>query len=371
MGKEHKVKILYVITGLGGGGAEKVVSDLADQMHQIGHEVKIAYLTGDISVRPKSDQIEIIYLGLDNILDLFNSCVKYKKLILSFRPDVIHSHMIHANIFARINRFISHVPKLICTAHSNNEGGRLRMIAYRLTHFLADLTTNVSDNASLTFQKLGAVPKNEIKTIYNGIDLDHFFFCQNLKKITRKELNLNENTFVFLAVGRFHIAKDYPNLIQAFSFLNQKIDQKTEVHLLIAGEGELKTEIIEQVEHMSLTNKVTFLGRRNDIRNLMCATDFFVLSSSFEGFGLVVAEAMACKSFVISTDCGGTAEIMGNTGFLVPPKDSLALADAMFKAISLSEEYINTNNIRARKRVEQEFSLQTVINKWLNIYETK
>ena len=145
------MKILYLITGLGGGGAEKVVVDLADQMTKQGHTVKIAFLKGDIVVRPKNQSIDLIYVGLESLTQFIFSYQKYKKLINDFKPNVVHAHMVHANLFARLSRLFIKTPRLICTAHSNNEGGGVRMLAYRLTHGLADATTNVSQAASQNF----------------------------------------------------------------------------------------------------------------------------------------------------------------------------------------------------------------------------
>ncbi len=116
------MNIVYLITGLGGGGAEKVVVDLADQMSERGHNVKIAYLKGGVVVQPKNIEIELIYLGLENLTKCKSAYNNYKKLILDFKPDVVHAHMVHANIFARISRKFLSVPRLICSAHSNNEG---------------------------------------------------------------------------------------------------------------------------------------------------------------------------------------------------------------------------------------------------------
>ncbi|MEG2750105.1 MAG: glycosyltransferase, partial [Acinetobacter sp.] len=154
------MKILYVITGLGGGGAEKVVANLADQMSEKGHKVKIAYLKDEVVVRPKSNEIELVYLGLESLKQSISAYKKYKNLLQTFKPHVVHAHMVHANIFARLSRIFFPIPKLICTAHSNNEGGKARMLAYRATHYLSDLTTNVSQSASESFESLGAVPKN-------------------------------------------------------------------------------------------------------------------------------------------------------------------------------------------------------------------
>ncbi|EXE57088.1 glycosyltransferase [Acinetobacter sp. 1239920] len=365
------MKILYVITGLGGGGAEKVVVDLADQMIKQGHTVKIAFLKGDTVVRPKNQSIELIYLGLESLTQFTLAYQKYKKLINDFQPDVVHAHMVHANIFARLCRFFLKTPRLICTAHSNNEGGRLRMCAYRLTHNLADITTNVSQAASQNFENLGAVPQGGILTTYNGIDLNYFNKCKYEFNETRSNLGVDASTTIFLAVGRFHAAKDYPNLLKAFSIYLQHQEKVDNLKLYIAGDGDeqARLELKALIEKYNLNNNVNLLGRREDIPALMSVANFFVLSSSYEGFGLVIAEAMACNTFVISTDCGGSAEIMGDTGILVPPQNSEALAQALNQAVNKTALEIQENNLKARQRVEELFSLEKSVQNWLKLYE--
>ena len=209
------MNVMYLVTCLGGGGAEKVVSDLADQMFILGHQVKIAYLTGEILVRPKNINIDLISLDLNNLYGLYSASKKYKKLIQDFQPDVVHAHMVHANIFARINRIGCAIPKLICTAHNSNEGGQLRMLAYKFTNCFSDLNTNVSQEASESLISKGAFNKNNLITVYNGIDLNKFNFFNKDK---------NSNELSFLSVGRFNKQKDYPNLFQAISILKNTID---------------------------------------------------------------------------------------------------------------------------------------------------
>ncbi|TCM64371.1 glycosyltransferase involved in cell wall biosynthesis [Acinetobacter calcoaceticus] len=361
------MKILYVITGLGGGGAEKVVADMADQMYQRGHQVKIAYLKGEIVVRPKHHEIELIYLGLEGLNCFKHAYMNYKLLIQKFSPDVLHAHMVHANIFSRLSRVFCPVRKLICTAHSNNEGGKLRMLAYKLTHSQADLTTNVSYSASKCFEELGAVPRNGIKTIYNGIDL--LRFNNKVATLDKKEkLNIDPITKMFLAVGRFHQAKDYPNLILAFSILKNTLKPAVLPKLYIAGDGELKNTINTMIIEHDLAQDVILLGRRDDIPSLLVAADVFILSSSFEGFGLVVAEAMACETFVIATDSGGVKEVMGGYGLLVAPEESWALANAMNEVLKMDQLEIQQNNSNALNHVRQNFDLEMIIDQWLEIY---
>lgn len=352
------MKIIYLITGLGLGGAEVVVCNLADKMSNLGHKVIITYLTGSIILRPKNINIEIVSLDLDNISQFYQASAKYRKLIRDFQPDVIHAHMVHANIFARVNRIGCSIPKLICTAHSSNEGGKLRMFAYRLTNFLSNFNTNVSQEASNALVAKGAFNKNNLITVYNGIDLNKF-------KSLSIEKSLDE--VMVLSVGRFNEPKDYPNLFKAIKLLNDRTN--TKIKFYVAGDGELRLELEQLIDELGISNYITLLGKRSDIPELMNQAHFFVLPSKFEGFGLVVAEAMACGAYVIATNCGGVAEVMGNTGSLVPPENSEALAKAINNAIHASKAEIIENNLKARQRVEELFCLEKSVQIWLSLYE--
>ena len=351
------MKILFVVTGLGLGGAEKVVVDLADQMVLLGHTVKIVYLKGDIIVSPKSSLIELIGLNFDKMNSFLKASNKYKNIIKEFKPDVVHAHMIHANIFARLNRIGCKVKKLICTAHNSNEGGNLRMLAYKYTNFLSDINTNVSNEASASLIAKGAFTNKNLITVYNGIDLTKF------NKIDL----LNDNTGInFISVGRFNEQKDYPNLLNAIASIKNQLNGN--VTFSIAGDGELRDEIEALIQSLEIQKYVHLLGKRSDIPELLNRADFFVLSSKHEGLPTVVIEAMACYTYVISTDCGGSAEIMGETGKLVPINDSVSLGTAIMDAINLKDSEIEENNNKARERIENEFSLQSSIQAWLKLY---
>lgn len=355
------MKILYVITSLGLGGAEKVVCDLADQMSNLGHRVIVAYLTGEILVRPKKMNIDIVFLELNSLSQLYSSSQKYRKLIQDFEPDIVHAHMVHANIFARVSRAFIPVPKLICTAHNSNEGGQLRMLAYKFTNHLSDLNTNVSDEASKSLIAKGAFNRNNLATVYNGI---------NLHKFNKKysSLKLNNNVINFICVGRFNQQKDYPNLFRAIVLLKHKAPNLN-FKFFIVGDGELRSELEQLIKDLNINNCVELLGKRSDIPDLLNAADFFVLPSKHEGLPTVVIEAMACECFVIATDCGGSAEIMGDTGILVPPQNSEALAEALKHAMSKTALEKQENNLKARQRVEELFSLEKSVQKWLKLYE--
>ncbi|KZS23636.1 glycosyltransferase [Wohlfahrtiimonas chitiniclastica] len=355
------MRILYIITGLGLGGAEKVVVDLADQMVNRGHTVCIAYLKGNIVVKPKSESVQMISLGLESPKKLLKALYNFRQLIRQFKPDVVHAHMVHANIFARLARLMCKIPKLICTAHSSNEGGKARMVAYRYTDGLSDLNTNVSQEALDVYIAKKAFNIHKSLVVYNGIDVNHF------SPLPLPEYDYRQQKIQFLSVGRLVDAKDYPNLLHAIA---QVIQINQNVHFNIAGDGELRSMIEALIEQLGIGQYVTLLGRRDDVPDLMRQADCFVLSSKYEGFGLVVAEAMACGTFVIATDCGGVKEVMGGYGYLIPSQNHNILAAKILDFINLSENDRIKNNERTEKYIKQNFDLNRVVEQWEKIYES-
>lgn len=363
------MKILYVITGLGQGGAERVVCDLADSMFSKGYEVKIVYLTGDAVTRPTHRKIELIKIDLDNLLLLPKSYLKLSRIIKKYKPDIVHAHMVHANLLSRLIRITTPINKLICTAHNSNEGGTMRMLAYRTTHNLADLTTNVSHEATIAFEDKRATPKNGMQTVYNGISLEKFKYVPEARLRLEKELNLTKDHKIILAVGRFNEQKDYSNLLNAISLLKKEINYPFKV--IIAGDGELRSLIEETIDSLTLKEDVILLGRRTDISKLMSAADLFVLPSKFEGFGLVVAEAMACECLVVATDCGGVAEVLSNPDFLVEPSDSIALSNKIKYALNIRPSIKKTVIQKNKRYVQDNFSLDNIANEWVDLYNEK
>tara|TARA_R100001369_G_scaffold29049_1_gene52147 strand:- start:5861 stop:6949 length:1089 start_codon:yes stop_codon:yes gene_type:complete len=360
------MKVLYIITGLAQGGAERVVCDLADKMYEKGHQVKIVYLVGDVQTYPVNKEIELINANLTNMLSLPKVYLFLSKIIKDYRPDVVHSHMVHANLLARLVRLIAPMSKLISTAHSSNEGGTVRMLFYRITHSLANVTTNVSREATLAFESKHAVPNDGMRTLYNGINLDKFKYCPHARVKLNKELYLNEGCKVILAVGRFSEAKNYPNLLKAIEVLKREVNYSFK--LIIAGDGELRPLLESIIKEKGLEHDVILLGRRHDIFELMSAADLFVLPSKYEGFGLVVAEAMACECLVVATDCGGVAEVLNNSDFLVPPSNTVALKNKMKYALELQGKEKSTVINKNLKHVRENFSLEDIIEKWTILY---
>jgi glycosyltransferase involved in cell wall biosynthesis len=361
------MKIALIITSLGMGGAERVVLDLADSLTAEGHEVLVAFLTGPAVLSPKSPRVRVVPLRLNSVFSLIPAFLRLQHVLRSFRPDVVHSHMVHANILSRLTRLFTKFPRLICTAHCKNEGGYMRMLAYRLTDGLADISTNVSDEAVRAFIDLGAVKAGRMITVHNGIREEEFLFSAANRISSRAELGVAPDTAMILAIGRLYLQKDYPNLLRAIKLIDG-VRRKYVVY--VVGTGPLRAELMKMVSELGVTDIVTFLGLRRDVPKLMSAADIFVLSSSYEGFPLVIGEAMACERVIVATDCGGVSEFIGSSGFLVAPRDPIALAAGLSTAIALSSEESSHLGGMARERVVSLFSHRRAVARWLSLYTT-
>lgn len=360
------MKILFIITGLGIGGAEKQVVDLADEYTYLGHNVTIMSLTNEIITKPKSSTVNIINMKMKkNFFSFLKTYIAARKLIKNISPEIVHSHMVHANLFARFLRITVKIPLLVCTAHSSFEGSRLRMFMYRITDRLCNVTTNVSNEATESSIRRKSVKKNRIITMYNGIDTSRFRFNISYRNEMRHSFGLDRNTPLLLAVGRLQPAKDYPNLLHAFANLPPEYSH---AKLFIIGGGDEEKALKTLSNTLGINKRVIFLGFRNDIEKWISAADVFILSSAWEGFGLVVAEAMSSECIVVATDCGGVKEVLNGYGFLVPTKDSVYLSEKIVHAISLDHETKNKMKKSSKKYVLDNFSIETIAKKWLGLY---
>jgi len=361
------MKILLVVTSLGVGGAERLLTALADRFAAAEHEVILVRFHGEVELRPTDPRVRLENLQMRRSpLGMIAALGRFRRVVSVFRPDVVNSHLVHANILTRLLRLVTPMPRLVSSAHNTNEEGRGRMLAYRLTDRLADISTNVSEEAVEAFEQQGALRPGRMVAIHNGIDTAAFTFDPAVREQVRSELSLDEATPLLLAVGRLWEQKDYPNLLQALARLPAAPKRP---RLAIVGDGPLRGELEAMAGTLGVADRVNFLGVRHDVPTLMAACDVFVLSSAWEGFGLVVAEAMACERVVVATDCGGVREVVGEAGLLVPPRDNQALAAALDRALQLPADEREHLGRLARQRVVARFSLEASAQRYLDVYQ--
>ena len=355
------MRILYLLTSLGIGGAEKQVVALAERMAAKGHVVAILVLKHTDEEWPV--KLPVMRLNIRKTpLGMGRGLRFARDFLVLFRPDILHSHTFPANIFARLLvpmlRSTPLRPSVLNTIHNVNEGGWHRMLLYRATDPLAERITAVSAAAADRFIRLHAVTASKITVLTNGIDTDQFAPDRARRKRMRAE-NSFGTAFLWLAVGRLVPAKDYPSLLRAFAHVHSSNPTS---RLWIAGEGDAADFTGEPAE------AVEFLGLRHDIPNLLDAADGFVLSSVWEGMPLAVGEAMAMEKLIVATDVGGVRELIGDAGLIVPPEDSAALADAMLTAMSMPEIERKTMQRDARRRIQMHYSMPVKAEEWEQFY---
>ncbi len=355
------MRILYLLTSLGIGGAENQVVALAERMAAKGHVVALLVLKHTDEEWPV--KLPVMRLNLRKTpVRIWRGLRFARDFLVLFRPDILHSHTFPANLFTRLLtamlRGKRSSPRVLSTIHNVNEGGWQRMLLYRATDSFSDQVTAVSAAAAERFTRLHAVPAAKMLVLTNGIDAEAFAPDRARRKRMRSEMSAG-NAFVWLAVGRLVPAKDYPNLLRAFEKVHSVHPSS---RLWIAGEGDAAPYAGEPVQG------VAFLGLRHDIPALLDGADGFVLSSAWEGLPLALGEAMAMEKLAVATDVGGVRELIGDAGFLVPPKDSQALADAMLKAMAMHEIERKTMQRDARRRIQMHYSMPVKTEEWEQLY---
>ncbi len=363
------MRILFLSTSMGMGGADKQLLSAAEALRSRGHEVRIVSLVslGPMGLESRRMGIPTESLEMPRGVPDPRGMLRLIRLVRGWKPDVLHSHMIHANLMARALRLLVPVPVMVATIHSLYEGGPLWMAAYRLSNRLVDGITIVSQAAADRFVNDGIVPRELLRVVPNGVDLDRFQnLSPNARASSRVALGL-EDKFAWLAVGRFEIAKDYPTMLQAFA---RVVEQQPRAVLLLVGRGSLQGAAESLVRQLGLETSVRFLGVRQDIPELMSAADGYLMSSAWEGMPMVLLEAAAAGLPIVTTRVGGNHELVqeGKTGFLTPARDPDALAGAALRLMSLSEADRRDMGRRGREHVRAHYGLDRVAEQWESLY---
>jgi len=363
------MRILFLSTSMGMGGADKLLLTAADTMRAHGHEVRIVSMTplGPMGFEARALGLPTESLEMRRGVPDPRGLLQLARMVRSWRPDVVHSHMVHANLMARMLRLMVRVPVLVSTIHNIYEGGGLLMAGYRLSNGLVDHMTIVSDAAADRFVSERIVPRSMLTVVPNGVDVDRFqHLPAGTRESMRSSLSLGKE-FVWLAVGRFEIAKDYPNMLEAFAGVCERYP---DAKLLLVGRGSLREETEALLRQRNLEKSVRFLGVRHDIPEVMSSADGYVMSSAWEGMPMVLLEAGAAALPIVATRVGGNQEVVGEgeTGYLAPPRDPAALAAAMQRLMSLSGAERRSMGARGREHVRMHYGLQRVAEQWEALY---
>ena len=365
-GKAAGMRLLYLLTSLGIGGAERQATALAQHMAGRGHTVALLVLRAPQDEQWPSD-LPAVYLHMQKRpLPLLAGMLAGGCFVRRYRPDLIHSHTFPANLAGRVLAPLASSAKLLATIHNVFEGGWQRSLAYRLSDGLCVATTAVSRAVAERSIQAGMVPAHKCLVLPNGIDSGEFQPSAERRLRTRACLGAAA-AFVWLAAGRIVPAKDFPTLLRAFALLRAAQPQAL---LWIAGEAGNSTfdRMGKKLLDPALMTGVRWLGLRRDLPALLDGADGFVLSSAWEGMPLVVGEAMAMEKPVAATDAGGVRELLGESGVIVPAGNPARLAEAMLGLMQLSDEQRRAVGRAARQRILERFSIEAIADRWEELY---
>jgi len=360
------MRIAFVLTSLGLGGAEHQAVAVAERLARRDHTLTLLVL-GEQVEQEWPTELPVHRLGMHkNPLDFLRKLRPAGEILRTFQPDLVHAHCFHANLFARLLHRGGLQAPVISTIHNIYEGPWPRLVAYRLTDRWAEQTVAVSLLSAMRYVRLGATPCMKIKVIPNGIDTEQFRPDRERREQTRAAMGVADE-FVWLTAGRLTRAKDLPNLLHGFAQLAQ---QEERARLWIAGSGKPRyaAGLKKLARQLGIEDKLRWLGVRRDLEALYDAADGFVLGSAWEGMPLVVAEAMAMEKPVVATDVGGVFELVSAAGRMVDAKDPAFLARGMRETMQLSGEKRQRIGQAARRRIEEKFSLASRVEAWEKEY---
>lgn len=367
--KRGTLRVLLVTTSFVRGGAETQVFLLARAFQARGHTVHVVSMLAPDAYQPELAELGIELTSLDMTrgqMDI-RALTSLAAIVRRWRPDVVHSHMVHANLLSRTARPLGWAPVQVSTAHGLSEGGRWRYLAYRATDPLCTLTTHVCNACVDHYVELGVAPRGKMAVVPNGIDIDAFRAPKGAREALRQELGL-DSRFAWLAVGRLDVEKDHETMFRAAATLR---DEATPFTVLVVGDGPERDRLLAERERLGLSDvEVRFLGARSDVPELLAAADGYLMTSSSEALPLVLLEASAAGLPIVSTDVGGTSEIVlnGRSGLLAPVGSDDELAIAMRRLMDATPDERRAMGGEGRRIVRERFDIEHVADVWVDLY---
>lgn len=357
-------KVTLFIGDLSIGGAERVTVNLANQLAENGYQVEVVVVSrqGELVTDLVSD-VQFTVLPVDRMRWAVIPLVKHLR---SSQPDIVISLLTPANIIMILSVKLSMIsPQIIVTEHGKKFDEDSVLTQRDLAKYLykyADNIVGVSKGVSQDVIKWANVDSNKVTTIYNPTISEELILGDSpIPSLLDSQEN---NSKTILSAGRHVEQKDFQTLIHSFAKLSSDYDN---MQLVILGEGKLTTEYKHLSNELGIQEKVIFPGFVDDPFQYMRHADVFALSSRWEGLSLVLIEAMACGTPVISTDCpSGPAEVLknGEYGELVPVGDSEAMKNALKNTL---ENPLSAEKLRERAR---DFSIERSTKQYEGIFNT-
>lgn len=366
------MRILHVITTLDVGGAEMHLLSQVRGQAQRGHEVRVAWLKGDGALADDFRAAGARWAG----------CVgSGPGLLAGLWPhmrwaEIVHSHLLKADMATAVSATLAGRRAGLVASKHNDERALLRPAVSRVHGLLGRLprrTIVLSDHVGRFIEQHGRIPAERITRIHYGLDPAPFERAAAMgpgeREALRAELGFGPADPVAICVARFAEQKAHDVLLRATEEARRAVP---DLRLLLVGDdpfgdGRQRAEALSG--ELGLERAVCFAGIRRDVPRLLAASDVFVMSSLWEGFGLVFLEAMSAALPVLATEVSGVPEVVadGETGLLVPPSDVQAFARGL-EELALDRGRREALGRAGRERVRNFFGLDRMVDATLDVY---
>ena len=354
-------------------GPERQTVQVARALQQRGHEVIIAVILVNeaeevaettLAIHAREHGVEVVALYLPERYHLSRSVRRFARLVERWLPDVVCTAGYKADI---ISAFYQKVPSIAVTRGWTAKDLKVRFFEWldkrTLWRHAGVVVVSPSQKAEVARLR---VPSERVFYIPNAMDISVLPPAYERAQVSQMVAFCPSCALVGY-VGRLSVEKAVGYLLDAMAELRAK---HADVHLVVVGEGDQRAHLQERVESLGLPRAVTFLGERGDARQIIGAIDVLILPSLTEGLPNVVLEAFAYKTPVVATAVGGVPELVidGETGWLVPPRDPHALAQAILDALSNPEE-ARRRAENAYKHLLEHFTVEKQVDKWEQVLQ--
>lgn len=347
-----------VITDMDVGGAERILVALATRLNRDRWRPRV------ICLGPEGKMIEPLQAaGLPTVCLNVNKRRPFRavaRLAAALRADspwLVQSFLFHANVASRLAALMAGVPWVLSGHRVAEHEKRWHLTLDRLTSNLASGSVCVSEGVLRFTRDVEGVPDSRLVVIANGVDTATFDAAVALP---RESIGVPERSHVALFIGRLDVQKGLPFLFEA---AERVVAARDDWHLVLVGDGTERDWMLRRIaETPALAGRVHWLGRRDDVPRLLKASDALVLSSLWEGMPNVVLEAMAARKPVIATNVEGSEDLVisGESGWLVPPRDSGSLARALLDAVA-DPERCRRYGESGRRMIENGYSISNMV----------
>lgn len=355
-----RYRLLSLITSLSTGGAEVLVESLTPLFELEADTLSVSLRPmGDVGRRMRDAGLQVASCDMGLKYDV-RGLARLWRLVARFRPDVIHSHLVHANLLGRLVSTAAGIPAEVSSIHNERFDRRWEYRALRATDPLTSFDVCIGREVAVAMLDAGVVDGRKLRVIPNGVDAGRFRPGRGSRPAAWRAWAFPSDRSVFGFVGRLEPQKDISNLIAAARLLRAR---GAPVGFVVVGDGSLRRALEVEAVSSGVDDMVRFVGNLEAVPQVLRSLDAFVLPSAWEGLPLAVLEAMATGLPVVATRVGSVSDLVGEGigGFLVPPRDARALADAVM-TLSAQPGTMRRMGRRNRRVVEERHSLEA--NAW-------